>query len=324
MKIVECVSEIYDVKLRETFKTALREIDSFKVFQIRILDSQGNVGIGECVATPAIVKDNFEDFQSIFDNKIRERVLNGREEEVAQLEIWPSIKSALDCALENLSEPNQDLNIASDVTLPVCEVNAIEGLLKTRIDAGFTVIKVKLDNRALAENIERTRLISEIVEAKATIRIDPNQAWEAAYSIEYMEKLAQFGIEIEYLEQPVSANDIQGLKEVREAGIYEVMADEACFNLDDARRLIDLQACDWINIKLLKSGGLSEARRIANLCKDSGMKVSVGSMLESPHGVIASMKLAHEIAPHLVHDLDAGWWYPSTLLTYVDGKVSTP
>jgi L-alanine-DL-glutamate epimerase-like enolase superfamily enzyme len=323
MKIVECSSHVYDVKLRETFKTALREIDSFKVFQIRILDSQGNVGIGECVATPAIVGDNFEDFQSTFDKQILERVLNGSEEEVAQLEIWPSIKSALDCALMNLSEPNREISIASDVTLPVCEVSAIEGLLRNRLDQGFTVIKVKLDIRSLPENVERTRRIAEIVEGKATIRIDPNQAWEAAYSIEYMEKLAQLGVEIEYLEQPVSANDIQSLKVVRDAGIYEVMADEACFTLDDARKLIDLQACDWINIKLLKSGGLTEARRIAYLCKDSEMKVSVGSMLESPHGVIASMKLAQEIAPDLVHDLDAGWWYSSTLLSYVNGKVST-
>lgn len=323
MKIVECTNNIYEVKLRETFKTALREIDSFKVFQIRVRDSQGNEGIGECVATPAIVGDKFEEFHNIFDDQIRERVLNGEENKVANLNIWPSIKSALDCALENLSEPNQVVSISSDVTLPVCEVNAIEGLLSTRLAEGFKVIKVKLDNRALAENVERTRIVADIVDQRATIRIDPNQAWDAAYSIEYMEKLAQHGVEIEYLEQPVGASDIEALKKVRKAGLYDVMADEACFSLDDARQLIDMEACDWINIKLLKSGGLSEARRIATLCKESGMKISVGSMLESPHGVIASMKLAHEVAPKIVHDLDAGWWYSSNLLTYINGTVNT-
>lgn len=323
MTIVECTSKIYDVELRETFKTALREINSIKVFQIKVIDSAGKEGIGECVATPAIVGDNFDEFQSIFNSQIRERVLNARESEVLQLDIWPSIKSALDCAIINLKDSDQALSVASDVTLPVCEIDAIDGLLDTRLRAGFSVIKVKLDNRALAENIERTRRIAEIVQTKATIRVDPNQAWEAAYAIEFMEQLAHHGVEIEYLEQPVAASDIQGLKQVRQAGIYEVMADEACFSVADAQRLIDMEACDWINIKLLKSGGLTEARRIASLCKDSGMKISVGSMLESPHGVIASIKLANEVALKIVHDLDAGWWYSSQLLSYENGRVSS-
>lgn len=323
MTIVECTNQIYEVELRETFKTALREINSFKVFQIKIIDSSGEEGIGECVATPAIVGDNFDEFQSILDAQIRERVLNGKADTVAELDIWPSIKSAVDCAIYNLKDAKSALSVASDVTLPVCQIDAIDGLLDTRLRAGFSVIKVKLDNRALGENIERTRRIAEFVDGKASIRIDPNQAWEAAYSIEFMEELVRYGVVIEYLEQPVKAVDIQGLKQVRDAGIYEVMADEACFSVADAQRLIDEAACDWINIKLLKSGGLTEARRIATLCKDSGMKVSVGSMLESPHGVIASMKLAHEIAPNAVHDLDAGWWYPSELLTYENGRVST-
>lgn len=322
MKFIECKSQIYNVELRETFKTALRQIDSFKVFQIKVLDAQGNEGIGECVATPAIVGDNFDDFQRIFDSQICERVLNGKLDEVAELNIWPSMKSALDCAAENLGKPNQVLSIASDITLPVCEVSAIEELLHRRLQQGFTVIKVKLDNRELSENVARARRVAEIVEGKGSIRIDPNQAWDVAYSIEFMEELVRHGVEIEYLEQPVKASDIQGLKQVRKAGIYEVMADEACFSVEDAQRLIDEAACDWINIKLLKSGGLTEARRIASLCKDSGMKISVGSMLESAHGVIASMKLAQEVAPQLVHDLDAGWWYPSELLSYSNGRVT--
>lgn len=321
MKIVSCTRNNYSIQLNETFKTSLREINALQVFQIEIKDSLGRVGIGECVATPAIVGDDFDAFSSIFDVEIQPRILNGKISEIESLQVWPSIKSAVDCAFINMNNANSLVSVATDVTLPVCAPEKVESLVTKRLNQGFKTFKVKLDARSIKENLNQVRRIIECVPYDVRLRLDPNQAWESSYTIDFLEALKMISVNLEYIEQPVRANDIKGLASVKATGLYEVMADESCFSPEDALHLIENEACDWINIKLLKAGGVTTARKISNICKEAGMKISVGSMLESPLGVKASITFAHEVAPHITHDLDAAWWYENDVLQYVNGRV---
>lgn len=319
MKVIDCFSENYEVQLQETFKTALREINSFKAFRITLVKENGFSSSGECVSTPAIVGDDFDLFETIFQNEIRPLLLLSNIEEVQQLQIWPSLKSAADCAWFG---PQKSSHVATDVTVPICEVADLPRILKRRVEAGFSFLKIKLGAAPLQSNVDQIHRIRDHVGDQVTLRIDPNQAWNFDYSAQFFEALGNAAIALDYVEQPVPAREFESLKMLKEMAIYEVMADEACFGIDDAKRLIDDQVCDWINIKLLKAGGATNARAIAHLCKESNMKISVGSMLESPLGVAASIAFAQEVAPEVVHDLDAAWWYASDNISYSSGIVS--
>jgi L-alanine-DL-glutamate epimerase-like enolase superfamily enzyme len=82
-----------------------------------------------------------------------------------------------------------------------------------------------------------------------------------------------------------------------------------------------MKAADWVNIKILKAGGVTPAKEMAEVALSSGLKLSFGCMIESPLGVRAAMKLADQFAPEETHDLDAAWWYLQEKLRYEGGVV---
>lgn len=319
--IVKVETLIKNVQLREVFKTSLRSVSEFPIFQVKIIDEKENFGVGECVATPAIVGDNFEEFSKIFEEQVRKLVLSNKFEAIQNLEIWPSLKSAVDCAYTQLQGGQKSVSVSTDVTVPIAENEDLGEIVRDRIESGFSTLKVKLGQAGARENLEKMVIIREESQGMASLRIDPNQAWTVAETLEFIELLSTSEIPVEYIEQPLPAYDITGMKSIKSNSPFEIMADESCFTIDDAKRLIDEEACDYINIKLLKSGGVTRAQLIAQECLRSGMKISVGSMMESEEGVRASINFAHSVAPDVTHDLDAAWWIKDGELKYINGKV---
>jgi L-Ala-D/L-Glu epimerase len=77
----------------------------------------------------------------------------------------------------------------------------------------------------------------------------------------------------------VHADDLTGMKQVRQHSGVPVMADESLVTLDQARRLIDLGACDYFNIRLSKNAGISGSLAIAKLAQEAGIKIQVGAQV---------------------------------------------
>ena len=100
------------------------------------------------------------------------------------------------------------------------------------------------------------------------------------------------------------------------------MADESLFSMSDLEEIIEKKACTWVNVKILKSGGLAPARAIADVARASGLNVSIGSMMEGARGVQAAALLASAIAPEVTHDLDAAWWHRDGSLKYSKGELA--
>lgn len=149
---------------------------------------------------------------------------------------------------------------------------------------GFTVLKVKLghgDDVAILEAI-RARFAG-------TIRVDPNAAWSAREAPGRIERIVPFGIE--FVEQPIPADDIDGLRSVRERSPLPIVADEAAVRLDDVERLAG--ACDGINVKLQKCGGIAEAHDMIERAHELGMRVMLGCRAaETSVGIAAAAHLA--------------------------------
>ncbi len=325
--------------LREPFRTALRSVTNFDVIEFHIGTDDGLWAIGEAVETPVITGDTQKMIQDDLLGPIRE-VLEGIPfssplelvEQVAGTSAVSSAKAAADMALYFLEAVmrrttldellgNTRSSIATDVTIPVADRGEIEHLLAARLNDGFSSVKVKLAMEPVGDSIQKLVLINHLANGKCGIRIDPNQAWTVAHTLSFLEKVDGTGISIDYLEQPTPADNKKALAEIRRNTEILIMADESCFNMEDLLQLIEYEAADLVNLKLLKSGGITPTLKMAGVAQEAGLGVRIGSMMEGDAGVFASACLASVVAPKEVHDLDASWWAKDSRIKYRAGEV---
>ena len=99
-------------------------------------------------------------------------------------------------------------------------------------------------------------------------------------------------IPIELIEQPVKKGDIEGLKYIKARSSIPILADESVFSPMDAVKILEADAVDFVNIKLDKCGGISNALLIADICKLYGTKCMIGCMLEGAISVGAAAHVA--------------------------------
>src|SRR5206468_10123254 len=150
---------------------------------------------------------------------------------------------------------------------------------------GFTVLKVKLGHG------DDVAILSAIRERfDGVIRVDPNAAWSVEEAPGRIARLVPFGIE--FVEQPVTPDDIDGLRRVREGSELPIVVDEAAVRASDVPRLAG--ACDGINVKLQKCGGVGPARAMITAAHESGLKVMLGCRAAETSVAIAA---AAHLAP---------------------------
>jgi len=109
-------------------------------------------------------------------------------------------------------------------------------------------------------------------------------------AIETLNALEKFNIQ--HCEEPIARWDYLKLRRLRKKSPIPIMADESCCDHHDARRLIDLEACDLLNVKLGKSSGILNAKKIISIAEKSKMKMQVGAFMESRLGITAAAHLA--------------------------------
>jgi L-alanine-DL-glutamate epimerase-like enolase superfamily enzyme len=154
---------------------------------------------------------------------------------------------------------------------------------------GFQFIKVKV-GESKDKDIERIRLIRESIGPEIPLRLDANQGWNTNDTVEILNAFANCNIQL--CEEPIPRWNFMELPAIRRKSPIPVMADESCCDHHDAKRLIDLEACDMFNIKLGKSGGIYTALKIIELAEKAGLKIQIGGFLESRLGFTASAHLA--------------------------------
>ena len=181
----------------------------------------------------------------------------------------------------------------SCVTLGLASPEEMERKLATVRD--FPIIKVKLGGPGDVDNLRRIR-----AGFSGKLQVDANTAWNAADAVRVLRQIEPLGIEL--VEQPVPRGDLDGLRWVRERSPIPVFADESCHTLADIGLLAS--RVDGVNLKIMKTGGLREMQRMIHAARAHGMKVMLGSMVESSLALSAAAQLA-PLADYL--DLDGHW-----------------
>ncbi len=225
----------------------------------------------------------------------------------------PSAKAAIDMALHDIIGKTTEIplfkllggfrqSVLTDLTLSIKKADemAQDAIRATR--QGFKALKVKVGMNP-EEDFERVRKIREAIGSETTIRIDANQGWTVNQAIKVLKKLEPF--DIEFAEQPVTTEALQGLAKVRKKTAIPVMADESVHSPEDALNLIRDDTVDLINIKLMKSGGIHKAKKIAAVAEAAKVPCMIGCMGESILGITAGVHLAAAVKNIQYADLDS-------------------
>lgn len=154
---------------------------------------------------------------------------------------------------------------------------------------GFKTVKLKI-GREPKKDFEVVKLVRQALGPDIKIRVDANQGYDVATAIRTLRKMEKYDLEL--IEQPVPRHDLLGMAEVAAAIDAPIEADESMFDQFEAMTLIRLKACDIINIKIMKPGGLYPSKKVAALCESAGITCLVGSMVEFGPGTAAGLHFA--------------------------------
>lgn len=172
-------------------------------------------------------------------------------------------------------------SLFTSFTIGIDSVDVIEE--KVRVALNFPVLKVKLGTNYDYKIIERIRRITN-----CPFRIDANEGWSKAEAVEKINWLETQNVE--FVEQPLPADDIEGMKWIRERVNLPLFADESVKTSKDITRLIG--AFDGINIKLMKCGGITEALKMVEKARELNLKTMIGCFIESSLGITAAAHIA--------------------------------
>lgn len=324
MKIRTVETFLVQSSLQKPFVTALRTVHTVQSVIVKLTAENGLIGWGEAVPTHVITGDSIGSIRYAVERVLAPELIG---QDVTKREILfermnralvgnPSAKAGVDLAIHDLfgklcKLPLVQLlggyreSLSTDLTVSVGTPIEMAHEAAKHLAKGFTTLKVKVGTGSLQEDRKRVREIRRKVGADVVIRLDANQGWKPKEAIRMIQQLEDDGMDIELVEQPVAAYDIEGLKEVTRQTQTSIMADESLFSTVDARRLLEIRAVDVLNIKLMKSGGIHEALKINALAQAFGIECMMGSMMETAVGVTAAAHFAASQSNITRVDLDA-------------------
>jgi L-alanine-DL-glutamate epimerase-like enolase superfamily enzyme len=270
---------------------------------VRVTDDEGTTGIGAAAPSAhygetadtvaAVLPDLLAVVEDAGDPHSLDRIERRLRETVRAN---PAARCAISIALHDLVGKRLDLplyrywgldadeTVSTSYTIGLDSIERMREKTATAVDAGHSILKVKLGT-------ERDREIMAAVRdaaSDARIRVDANEAWTPPEAVDMIETLAAF--DVEFVEQPVPVDSSDGLRYVHERSALPIAADESCVTLADVPRIAD--RADIANIKLMKCGGLREAKRMIHAARAHGLEVMLGCMIESNAAIAAGCHLA--------------------------------
>jgi L-Ala-D/L-Glu epimerase len=322
MRITDIVWQVVHIPLTTTFRTALRTVDRMDNVIVTVQTDSGEVGYG-CGAPATVITgdtigsicsgvEHLRDQITGMDVALYEPLLSRLHNCIVGC---TSAKAAVDMALYDLlgkmyGVPLYRLlggmvrELTTDITISLDTPENMVAKARERIGSGFATLKIKVGGDP-DEDLARLRTIRSGVGEGVNLRIDANQGWTPKQAVYVGRELEKAELRIELMEQPVKAEDFEGLRFVRERVALPVFADESCFSPADALRLVQMGAVDGINIKLMKCGGIYNALKIAAIAEAAHIPCMIGSMMESHISVAAAAHLAASKPVITALDLDA-------------------
>jgi L-alanine-DL-glutamate epimerase-like enolase superfamily enzyme len=321
MRIQSIKTWVTDLGNTKPYTIAFKTVDEVKNAFVQITLANGITGIGagnpsEYVTgehlhqTEAALHENNLDFLVGRDIREINQLLT---EVLLKFPKLPAARAALDIALhdtftKHLGVPLVKYLGQKIMSMPTSNTIGIKNVTETLNEAeeyalrGFSVLKVKL-GKDLEEDIERLVKLRERYGKRFVIRIDANQGYTPAQTIEFVKRTQS--LDIELIEQPLPAKSVADMKAFPEEIRAKLAADESLLSPADAWNLVQPpRAAGIFNIKLMKCGGVSEALKIADIARHANVDLFWGCNDESIVSITAALHAAFA-CPHTKYiDLD--------------------
>lgn len=287
------------------------------------IESDGLRGRGECVP----YAHYGETVEGVCKQIISQRTAVADGMDIAGMNAFlpaGAARNALDAALWDLKAKSSGKRVweilgmpkpapaVTTMTIGVGPIDEMAAQAKHLSDA--PLIKVKLDNKDVVPRMEAIRASAPA----SRLIIDPNEGWSVAQLANWAPILQRLGVEM--IEQPVPANDDAGLADYDPP--VTLCADEACHTAVDLPNLVGKY--QMVNIKLDKTGGLSEALHLGHAAKAAGFQIMVGCMVATSLAMAPAVLLG-SFAEFL--DLDGPLLLKqdrADSLVFEDGKIHPP
>lgn len=300
------------------------------------VDGEEVVGVGEAAPLPGWSRETLDECVA----RLEQLSTLDRMPPLESLEDLPSLRFGLELSLldaqakrrsESLSRYLADTGIEPLRRVPVQHTIGARPADETRahaVDAvkdGFDCLKLKVGAASLDEDVERVASVRHAC-PDATIRLDANGAWSLPDARRALEAL---DADVDFVEQPVAADDIDALAELASTSPIAVAADESCAPLERGRRLVDEALVPVVVLKPSMLGGIISTLRLIELAEARGVRVVLSSLIESAVGRAAIAHLAAS-RPDLdgPHGLATGAWLADDVTTAADrierGQLHVP
>ncbi len=310
-----------DLGNTKPYTIAFKTIDEVLNAFVEISLENGITGIGAANPSEYVTGENLDHTQAALKENNLEFLVGRDIREIHQLlfEVWqkfpktPAARAALDIALHDaftkfLGVPLVKYLGQKIKSMPTSNTIGIKNVEDTLKEAeeygrlGFKALKVKI-GKNLEEDIERLVKLREKFGMKFFIRIDANQGYTAAQTIEFYKRTKNLSIEL--IEQPLPAKAVGEIRQLPEEVRRKIAADESLLSANDALELIKPPSAVGIfNIKLMKCGGISEGLKIADIGLREGIDLFWGCNDESIISITAALHAAFACSNTKYIDLD--------------------
>ncbi|MBB4824433.1 L-alanine-DL-glutamate epimerase-like enolase superfamily enzyme [Sporosarcina luteola] len=277
---------------------------------VKITTDTGHVGYGEGVADEHVTGESWESTFAVLRYTLAPKLIGENPanfekiHELMDKEIYgvPTAKAAIDIACYDLVGKALGVPVYQLLggrfhdEFPITHVLSIASPAEMaeeaeeRVAAGYRSLKMKVGTD-VGMDVERIQAVRERVGDEIAIRVDVNQGWRtSAATLQALGRLEHCGLD--WLEQPVQADDIDAMVEIKSKTSISMMIDEGLRGIREMREIIAKRAADKVNIKLMKCGGIYPAMKLAHMAEMAGIECQIGSMVESSVGSAAGFHVA--------------------------------
>ena len=224
----------------------------------------------------------------------------------------PSAATAIDIAMWDLLSKQEGIsltrlfggniqNVETDATIDIKPPAEAHEEAKRLVDEGFKTIKIKVGTR-ISDDLARVKTIREAVGPRVKLFVDANGGFDKDMALKFWSQTSKY--DLEFFEQPVPADKLADSAELRKKHGMKICADESIIDEESLQKVINSEAADVINIKLMKCGGLSSALEMEKMLRNAGLELMIGCMGDVGFSIAAAAHLASsKKAEHV--DLDS-------------------
>lgn len=309
MKIVKIEHWTEHLELTRPYTIAYDTIEAVDNQIVRIDTEEGKFGIGAASPGIEVTGETIVECRNALEAHLKPLLLGQDARQLNALvrklqdvmPATPAARAAVDMALYDLMAKHLDMPLAEVLgrvhrSLPTSITIGIESIRESLEEAqdylrhGFRILKVKI-GKSIEADLERLHRLRENVGPQIAIRVDINQGYSVKEFKQFIEKTQS--LDLEFIEQPLKALDIEGMLQFPEAVRAKTAADESLIDADDALRYTcPPRPFGIYNIKLMKCGGIYPALQIAGIAHCAEIDLMWGCNDESIVAISAALHAA--------------------------------